>query len=212
VILCHSHLPQIYEMSKDHSRGFSHLEDQLSETNQCAFIISFDHSNSSMMIEYTVNIPDFDSSPSSNAIPISSILANLYLTASSQYAIFLSASTAPSMQNSSTSSPSYLSSNSLYPAFAATKKSLSHSKFAQSSQTYLIIFGLFETSLVIPSNICQNSIPILLCFCHPLNICSNEKLLSTKITPAISYGQKSETLCTIFIRNQEKGFAWSDNE
>src|SRR6202789_734591 len=110
-------------MSKGSSRGFSDLEDQLSETDQCAFIISFDHSNSSITIEYTADIPDIDSSDTSNYHSYSSIVANLYLTASEQYATFLSTSTANPMHSSSIYSPSHIStSDSMYPTLAASKK------------------------------------------------------------------------------------------
>src|SRR6202789_3203261 len=109
-------------MSKGSSRGFSDLEDQLSETDQCDFIISFDHSNSSITIEYTADIPDIDSSNTSNYYSSSSIIANLYLMASEQYATFLSTSTVNPMQ-SSMYSPSHIStSDSLYPTLAASKK------------------------------------------------------------------------------------------
>src|SRR6202789_2310375 len=110
-------------MLEGSSRGFSDLEDQLSETDQCAFIISFDHSNSSITIEYTVDIPDIDSSNTSNYYSSSSIVANLYLTASEQYATYLSTSTATPMQSSSIYSPSHISTfDSLYPTLAASKK------------------------------------------------------------------------------------------
>ena len=122
MIICYSNLPPINDSSKSHSHGFSQLEDEISEDSQCALIISYDHLTSSIFIERTAHIPDIDSSHSSNSISLSDIIANLYLTASSQYVTFLAASTATTMQDSSICSPSYLSSDTQYPTLAVSKK------------------------------------------------------------------------------------------
>jgi hypothetical protein len=105
---------------------FSRLEDEISETQQCAIIFAFDPANDTLSIEHTATLPDFESSPSSSSpsfsISSSNIIANLYLTASNQYATLSSASKADTMQLSTICSPSYTSSDSLYPVFAASKK------------------------------------------------------------------------------------------
>jgi hypothetical protein len=105
---------------------FSQLEDEISETQQCAIIFAFDPANDSLFIEHIATFTDFESSPSSSSssvsISSSDIIANLYLTASDQYATLFSASKADTMQLYMIYSPSYTSSDSLYPTFAASKK------------------------------------------------------------------------------------------
>jgi Integrase zinc binding domain/RNase H-like domain found in reverse transcriptase len=167
-----------------------------------------------MTIEYTANIPDFDSSPSSNAIPISFILANLYLTASSQYATFLSASTAPSMQDSSSSSPSYLSSDSLYPAFAATKK-----KYKPVALKVRPVIADLPDRFRIIRNITGDPLehmpklnPHPPTFSPSPRYSLERKAIIDKNHPGDFLWPEERNLMHDFIRNQEKGFAWSDNE
>jgi hypothetical protein len=101
--------------------GFSQIEEETSETDLCACIITFDSTNSSLIIECTADIPDFDSSPHSS----SAIISTLYLSASDQFHVPTNASMVftPMQTTSSTSFSSYVTSiDSTYPTFAATKK------------------------------------------------------------------------------------------
>ena len=121
--MCHSYHSLLYKMSKGSSGGFSQIEDEILDTNQCALIISFNSSDHSITIERTANIPEVDSSTSSNSTSYSSILANLYLTASDHYATYLSTLKATPMQHFSTIPPSNISlPDSLPDVFTAQKK------------------------------------------------------------------------------------------
>src|SRR5882757_27277 len=101
--------------------GFLQIEDEILETNQCACIITFDSTDSALIIECTANIPDFDSSPHSS----SAIISTLYLSASDQFHVPQQASMVftPMQTSSLDSFPSYVTSiDSVYPTFAATRK------------------------------------------------------------------------------------------
>src|SRR5882757_9014305 len=101
--------------------GFSQIEDEMSETNQCACIITFDSTDSALIIECTANIPDFHSLPHSS----SALISTLYLPPPNQFHIPQQASMVftPMQTLSLDSSPSYVSpNNTIYPTFAATKK------------------------------------------------------------------------------------------
>jgi hypothetical protein len=113
----HSHHPSF----PPSSNGFSQIEEETLETNQCTCIITFDSTNSSIIIEHTANIPNFDSSPHSS----SAIISTLYLSASDQFHVPENASMVftPMKTASLQSFPSYVTSiNSIYPMFTATKK------------------------------------------------------------------------------------------
>jgi hypothetical protein len=103
------------------SNSFSQIEEETSETNQCACIITFDSTNSSIIIECTADIPNFDSSPHSSSASIST----LYLSASNQFHVPQNASMVFTPMQTPTPKlfPSYVTSiDSTYPTFAATKK------------------------------------------------------------------------------------------
>jgi hypothetical protein len=97
------------------------IEEETLETNQCTCNITFDSTNSSIIIKCTANIPNFDSSPHLS----SAIISNLYLSASDQFIVPQNASMVftPMETASSQSFPSYVTSiDSIYPMFAPTKK------------------------------------------------------------------------------------------
>jgi hypothetical protein len=101
--------------------SFSQIEEETLETDQCTCIITFDSTNSSLIIECTADIPDFDSSPHSS----SAIISTLYLSASDQFHVPKNASMVftPMQTTLLKSFPSYVTSiDSTYPTFAATKK------------------------------------------------------------------------------------------
>jgi hypothetical protein len=113
----HSHHPSF----SPSSNSFSQVEEETSETNQCTCIITFDSTNSSLIIECTVNIPDFDSSPHLS----SAIISTLYLSASDQFHVPKNASMVftPMQTTLSNSFPFYVTSiDSIYLMFVATKK------------------------------------------------------------------------------------------
>src|SRR6202789_1576358 len=202
-------------MLEGSSRGFSDLEDQLSETEQCAFIISFDHSNSSITIEYTADIPDIDSSNTSNYHSSSSIVANLYLTASKQYATFLSTSMATPMLSSSIYSPSNIStSDSIYPTLAASKKK--HKPVAQKIRPvvadlpnqFCIIRKITGNPLVDMPNLNPRPPP----FSPTPRYSLQHKAIIDKNHPGDFLWPKERLLMHDFIRNHDTGFAWTDNE
>src|ERR1700679_3306233 len=66
--------------------------------------------------------------------------------------------------------------------------SLSHRRFVLSSQTFLTDSALFARSPVIHSQICQSSILFPHLSLQLLDIRSNARRSSTKITQVISYG------------------------
>ena len=127
------------------------LEDRLSETEQCALLILFNISNSSMTIDYTVNIPDIKSSTSLSSPTLSSIITNLYLMASDLYATFLSASKPLLCQTLLLFPLPILRQPTLYPQSSQRQRRSTNQlcrKFGQSSRTFPINFVSFETSLV----------------------------------------------------------------
>jgi hypothetical protein len=97
------------------------VEEKTSEIDQCACIITFDSTNSSLIIERTSDIPDFDSSPYSS----SAIISTLYLSASDQFHVPQNALMVftPMQTPTPKSFPSYVTTiDSTYPTFTATKK------------------------------------------------------------------------------------------
>jgi hypothetical protein len=97
------------------------VEEETLETDQCACIITFNSTNSSLIIECTADIPDFDSLLHSS----SAIILTLYLSASNQFHVPQNASMVftPMQTTSSNSFPSHVTSiNSAYLMFTATKK------------------------------------------------------------------------------------------
>jgi hypothetical protein len=180
--------------------SFLQIEEETLETNQCTCIITFDSTNSSLIIERTVNIPDFDSLPHSS----SAIILTLYLSASDQFHVPQNASMVftPMQTTSSKSFPSYVTSiDSTYPMFVATKK-----KYKPIAQKVQPVIAELPDHFRIIQNIVGDPLTDMLKLNphpppftpspHPA-IRSNERPSSTKTIPAISYGPKNETLCTI---------------
>jgi hypothetical protein len=196
------------------SNGFSQVEEEISDTNQCACIITFNPTNSSIIIECTANIPDFDSSPHSS----SAIISTLYLSTSDQFHVPQNASMVFTPMQTLTPKlfPSYVTTiNSTYPTFTATKK-----KYKPVTQkVWPVITELPDLFRIIRNIVGDPLADMPKLNPHPPPFAPSPLLFARtkghrqqKPFLAISYGLKNVSLMHDFIRNHDTAFAWNENE
>jgi hypothetical protein len=189
------------------------IEEETSEADQCACIITFNSTNSSLIIERTADIPDFDSSPHLS----SAIISTLYLEASDQFHVPKNASMVftPMQTTSSTSFPSYVTSiNFTYLTFAATKK-----KYKPVAQKVWPVIAELPDHFRIIRNIVGDPLtdmpklnPHPPPFAPSLRYSLEQKAIIDKNHPSDFLWPEERNLMHDFIHNHETAFAWNENE
>jgi hypothetical protein len=199
-------------------RGFSQLEDEFSDGQQYAIIISFDHADSSILIERTAIVPESDSSPSSRFIPRTALLSELYLSATDSSFIPQSTSKVFLFINDSTS----LSSSG--PPLNETLDT--HPLFIQSKKKYKPValkirpvitdlpnrFRIIRNIVGDPLDNIPKLNPRPPPFSPTPRYDSDRKAIIDKNHPGDFLWPEERNLMHDFIRNQAEGFAWNDKE
>jgi hypothetical protein len=211
-LVSHCYHPH-YPLFSPSSNGFSQVEEENSETNQCACIITFDPTNSSIIIERTANIPNFDSSPHSS----SAIILTLYLSASDQFHVPQNASMVftPMQTPTQKSFPSYVTSiDSTYPTFVATKKKYKpvaqkvRPVIAELPDRFCIIRNIVGNPLADMPKLNPHSPP----FAPSPRYLLKRKAIVDKNHPGDFLWPEECNLMHDFIRNHETAFAWNENK
>jgi hypothetical protein len=177
------------------------------------YIISFNHSNSSIFIERTANISKLNSSLSS--IPSSIILSKLYLSACDEPYNDSKASMAPiSMQDSANISTSRTSFDTLYPVFAATKKKYKpvalkvRPVITNLPDWFCIIRNIIGDPLEHMPSLNPHPPP----FTSSPRYNAEQKAIVDKNHPGDFLWPEECNLMHDFIRKHETALAWNENE
>jgi hypothetical protein len=177
------------------------------------YIISFNHSNSSIFIERTANISELDSLLSS--IHLSVILSEFYLSACNEPYNDPKASTAPiSMQDSANISPSPTSFDTLYPIFMATKKKYKHIalKVCPVITNLPNCFQIIQNIIGDPLENMPSLNPHPLLFTTSPRYNAEQKAIINKNHPGDFLWPKECNFMHNFIRKHETAFTWNQNK